>query len=261
MEDQRALIITNPQAMAPMEALKRKDVAAGLFRSGLFPNVRNEFGAFAVVQYGAELGIGPMVSLQNINIITGKPAANGQTMLALAMARGVTFTVTVETATECTIIFRRGGIEYTATYTMEDAKAAQLTGKDNWKKHPKDMLYWRAVSKGVRRIAPDAVMGLYTPDELTEGAVMDVGEVTAHVEPEPPAPPAEPEPEWATKLQLTKINAMWTDSGRPREDLYGFLTDVCARAITSGRDLTKHEAMMVIDALDAEHQGDDREAV
>jgi len=39
------------------------------------------------------------------------------------------------------------------------------------------MYFWRTVAKGVRRIAPDAVMGLYTAEEITEGAVIEVKEV------------------------------------------------------------------------------------
>jgi len=37
-------------------------VANALFKSGLFPNVKNSYGAFAITQYGSELGIGPMTS-------------------------------------------------------------------------------------------------------------------------------------------------------------------------------------------------------
>lgn len=181
----------------PTFALKRKDVATSLFESGLYPNLRNPAGAFAVVQYGAELGLGPMVSLQNINIINGKPAANGQVMLSLAMSRGVTFQVLSETDKECSIKFVKGSNQYISHFTLKDAEEAGLTGKDNWKKWRRDMLFWRCVAKGVRRIDPTSVMGLYTPDELTDGEVVDVSDYqTQPQQPEqPPIPDAPPPPE------------------------------------------------------------------
>ncbi len=163
----------------PEESMTLSKVGAGLFKSGLFPNAKNEYGAFAIVQYGAELGIGPMMALKNINIISGQLAANGQLMLSLAMARGVTYEVRQESDKGAKILFKRNGFPpYEASFTEEDAKAAQLLGKDNWKKYPRDMYFWRAVAKGVRRICPEAVMGLYTPDEITNGLVIDVKDIS-----------------------------------------------------------------------------------
>jgi hypothetical protein len=56
---------------------------------------------------------------------------------------------------------------------MEDAKRANLTGKDNWTKYPRNMLFARALSNGQKWYAPDVFNGatVYTPDEL--GAVTD----------------------------------------------------------------------------------------
>lgn len=170
-------------------ALQR--VGTGLFKSGMFPNAKNEYGAFAIVQYGSELGIGPMMSLKNINIISGQIAVNGQLMLSLAMRAGVTFRVIKEEDTGCSIEFRRGENVYVATFDKKDAEAAGLTGKDNWKKYPKDMYYWRCVAKGVRRVAPDAVMGAYTPDEITEGKVIDCVDIVADVPDNIPTPTPE----------------------------------------------------------------------
>lgn len=176
MEDSKELVAYQQD---PNYALKRKDVARALFESGLFPNVRNPAGAFAVVQYGSELGLAPMVSLQNINVINGKLAANGQVMLSLALARGVSFQVLTETEKECSIKFVKGQNQYISHFSLKDAEEAGLTGKDNWKKWRKDMLFWRCVAKGVRRIDPTSVMGLYTPDELTDGEVVDVTDYQA----------------------------------------------------------------------------------
>jgi hypothetical protein len=164
-------------AVKPEDSLALQKVSSGLFKSGLFPNAKNEMGAFAIIEYGYELGIPPMMALKNINIISGQLACNAQLMLSLAVSRGVAYTVLEESDTGAKIEFHRGQAKYVAEFSKKDAEAAGLIGKDNWKKYPRDMYFWRAVAKGIRRIAPDAVMGLYTADEISEGKFIDVIDV------------------------------------------------------------------------------------
>jgi hypothetical protein len=168
----------------PNQSLALQKVADGLFKSGMFPNAKNTFGAYAIVQYGHELGIPPMMALKNINIISGQLACNAQLMLSMAMSRGVTYKVIKETDKGAEIEFKRGDITYVASFTEEDAKAAGLTGKDNWKKYARDMYFWRAAAKGIRRISPDAVLGLYTKDEISNGEIIDVAPQSAKVKTE-----------------------------------------------------------------------------
>lgn len=172
--ENKAMVIHDPNV-----SLGLQKVADGLFKSGMFPNARNAFGAYAIVQYGHELGIPPMMALKNINIISGQLACNAQLMLSMAMSRGVTYKVITETDKGATIEFRRGDITYTATFNEADAQAAGLTGKDNWRKYARDMYFWRAAAKGIRRIAPDAVLGLYTKDEISNGEIVDLSPKTS----------------------------------------------------------------------------------
>lgn len=193
----------------PNVSLSLQKVADGLFKSGMFPNAKNAFGAFAIVEYGHELGIPPMMALKNINIISGQLACNAQLMLSMAMSRGVTYTVLSETDKGAKIEFKRGEIKYTATFTEEDAKAAGLTGKDNWKKYARDMYFWRAAAKGIRRIAPDAVLGLYTKDEISNGEILDV------------TPKAEPEQKPAEKVEAPIADAMLDEMEKITQDVSG----------------------------------------
>lgn len=57
------------------------------------------------------------------------------------------------------------------SFTMKDATAAKLAGKDNWQHYPKNMLWWRASGYAADTYFPEAGLGLYSPDEL--GAVTD----------------------------------------------------------------------------------------
>jgi hypothetical protein len=59
------------------------------------------------------------------------------------------------------------GDEHTATFTLDDAEAAGLAGKKNWKQYQESMLTWRAVSKLCRNLFSDVVLGAgYVPEEL-----------------------------------------------------------------------------------------------
>lgn len=252
----------------PQESLTLQKVSEGLFASGLFPNAKNKYGAFAIIQYGRELGIPPMMSLKNINLISGQLACNAQLMLTLAMQHGVTYEVLKETDTGATIRFKRGTMAYDSTFSEADAKAAGLIGKDNWRKHPRDMYFWRAVTKGVRRVCPDAVMGLYTADEISEGAVINVTEVQHEpVKEAKPAPVVESEPDvpdfdkpWEepeevrmiTEKQQKRLFAVAKEAGWPTIELKQYLAEV--HGIMSSKSIPVDRYEKIIEWIES-HEG------
>jgi len=72
--------------------------------------------------------------------------------------------------------YRRHGteiVEEECRYTWSEASAMGLVTKDNWKKQPKVMAYWRCLSRLLDRIAPDLTGGLYMSDELADVANVD----------------------------------------------------------------------------------------
>jgi hypothetical protein len=52
------------------------------------------------------------------------------------------------------------------TWTIEQAKAANLSGKDVWKAYPRAMLRARCISEGIRTVFPACIVGTYTPEEI-----------------------------------------------------------------------------------------------
>ena len=206
-------------------------VAKSLFLSKLFPNVQNEHGAFAICQYGKELGVGPMTSLQTMAIIKGKICMGAQVMLSLACGKGVRYKVVKDTATESEVEFTREGFSpYLSSFTMEDAKRAGVYRQDSgWDKYPKDMLYWRAVTRGLRRIAPDVILGLYAKEEIEDAPALEAKivqeppkeedvpnfPVPTFLFPVPPEPPPE-EP----KKNFKFLQAMGVEKKRIGDSLY-----------------------------------------
>ena len=125
--------------------------------------------AIAVIMTGKELGLGTMQSLRSIHIVEGKPTMAAELMSALVAERipGALLRVAETSEKRCVVEAGRPGTQATNfTWTLEDARVAGLLNKDNWKKYPRAMLRSRAVSEACRAVFPDAIIGVYTPDEL-----------------------------------------------------------------------------------------------
>lgn len=127
---------------------------------------------------GRELGFGPFASVNGIHIINGKPSVGANLMATAVKASGrYTYKVRELSAKVCRLeFFERVGENWETAgiseYTIEEAPA-DLKAKPVWKAYPKNMLFARAISNGVRWFAPDVFGGnaIYVPEEL--GAEVD----------------------------------------------------------------------------------------
>src|SRR3990170_1180218 len=147
------------------------------FKSGLYPNIKNSAGAFAVVQYGRELGIPPMTSMQTMAIVKGKITMMGSMLQTLLIRGGVKITILETTKKYCTLKFEREGYPtVTTSFGEEDAKRAGLFRSDSgYFKYPEEMYYWRTLAKGGRRIGSDLTLGLYAREEIEgDDSIIDV---------------------------------------------------------------------------------------
>lgn len=124
----------------------------------------------AVLQFGSELELKPMQSLQYITLINGKPSIYGDAALALCKSKRdfefINETVDDDVAT-CTVK-RRGEPEHTVTFSKEDATLAGLWGKNIWKQYPKRMLQMRARGFALRNVFPHHLSGLITIEEAQD---------------------------------------------------------------------------------------------
>jgi len=170
-----------------------------LSKSGYFKDARDASQAVVKVLAGREMGFGPISSMQGINIIQGQPSV-GANLQAAAIKRTGKYNYRVAELTNerAEIVFFEGGQEVgRSVFTMKDAEAAGLNGKQNWKQFPRNMLFARALSNGARWYCPDVFGGVtpYTPEELgapVDGETGDVIDVTPtpYHEPEPTPTPA-----------------------------------------------------------------------
>ncbi|WP_036230226.1 recombinase RecT [Marinobacterium jannaschii] len=123
---------------------------------------------------GAELGLNPIQSLQNIAVVNGRPSIYGDALLALVMNHPAfggheeSFDQNTMTAT-CTVWRKGDQGKHSVSYSMEDAKQAGLWEKQGpWKQYPKRMLMWRARGYALRDKFADALGGLITVEEAQD---------------------------------------------------------------------------------------------
>ncbi len=154
-----------------------KDQAVVMLKSGFLPaTIKTAEQCMAIAMMGKELGIGFMESLRSINVIQGKPTVAPQIMLALAYRTGQVESKQVDSNNDRCIftIKRKGEPAHSYEFGKKEATDMGLIGKDNYKKQAKVMFQWRAIAGNLRVSFPDAVSGLYTPEEL--GADVKIGE-------------------------------------------------------------------------------------
>lgn len=162
-------------SLVPMAEMRESAQIA--FKSGLLPeSIRTPEQALTIALKGRELGMAPLQAFSSIYVVKGKPALATQTMLALALQRipGLQVNWIETTPTTATVeIVRPPSSPFRSTFSMEDAKAAGITGNGTWKAYPREMLRWRALSSGLRVTCPDILQGMYSVEELRDAPSLD----------------------------------------------------------------------------------------
>ncbi len=134
--------------------------------SGMFTDATSQAKAVVKIMAGAEIGIPAFAAMSGIHIIVGKPTIGAGLIAARVKGSGkYDYKVTEQTEKVCSIDFYQGKDKIgTSTFTIEDAKKA---GTKNIDKFPKNMLFARAISNGVKWYCPDVFSGpVYVPEEM-----------------------------------------------------------------------------------------------
>lgn len=123
-------------------------------------------GAYAVMQTAQTLGLSPLAGLLNIYEVQGKPYLSGRLIAALIKQSGdYDYRIDEHTDEACTVVIRKrdkfsGEVQdcEPVRYTMADAKAAGNANKDVWKKYPRRMLFYKAVTDAATYHCPEVTM-------------------------------------------------------------------------------------------------------
>ena len=149
---------------------------------------------------GREMGFSPFASANGIHIIQGRPTVSANLMAsAVKGSARYDYRVREMTDTVCRIEFferTNGKLETigVSTFTADDAKKA---GTQNMSKFPRNMLFARTMSNGVRFFCPDvSSSSVYTPEEM--GAAVDAEGEIIEVPASPVVEVVQSQPRWET---------------------------------------------------------------
>lgn len=139
-------------------------------KSGMFTDIKDQAQAVVKIIAGRELGLGPIQSMTGIYMVKGNIALTAKVMAALIKASGDYnyHIVTLDNEKAVLEFYERGKKVYTSVFTIKDASLAGVSGSDNWRKWPRNMLFARALSNGARFVCPHILAGAYVREELGE---------------------------------------------------------------------------------------------
>ncbi|TVU61603.1 hypothetical protein FQP90_13770 [Paenarthrobacter nitroguajacolicus] len=228
--------------------------------------------------YGHTLEMPPMVAVKSIYVVHGTPALYAQAMYAIALSKG--HEIERVEATEHRVVFRarRRGVQawQKVEWTIARATQAGYTSNQKYRENPIGMLTEKCKAEAAKLVAPDALAGMSSVEEIQLGDFDETNYSDAPAE-EAPAPKAKrtinrakapapelpeivheapqdevaeeaPAEELATKAQLTKIHVILGKLGASeREAGLAELSNFTGRKITTSKDLTKAEASRFIE--------------
>jgi hypothetical protein len=144
-------------------------IADNFYQSGLFTDIKSSSQAMVKIMAGQEFGIPPFAAMSGIHLIQGKPTI-GAGLMAQRVKKSGKYTYNVLQLTDaiCEIEFIQlpKTILGKSSFTIDDAKKA---GTKNIDRFPKNMLFARAISNGVRWFTPDIYDSVvYVPEEMQE---------------------------------------------------------------------------------------------
>ena len=155
-------------------------------KSGMFP-VKSKEQAFTLMLIAQAENIHPMSAFMKYDIINGKPALKSTEVLSRFQHSGGKVQW-IETNDEKAIgkFSHPNGGEITLEWNMQRATKAGYANKDNWKKHPAQMLRARCVTEAVRAIYPSCLNNMYSAEEVidftSEEVIVEDVEVVEDVE-------------------------------------------------------------------------------
>lgn len=144
----------------------------------------NPSDILVAIEFGNEIGLRPMASLQNIMIVNNKPSIYGDAMLAVCMAFPDFIDCIEKYDSEkqeasCTVK-RKGREPITKVFNKKMAEAAKLWGKVSsggipspWVTNPERMMQFRARGFALRDMFPDVLKGMPTVEEMRDSQIYE----------------------------------------------------------------------------------------
>ena len=221
-----------PESLSELMRYAEFVVAAECVPKGRKGKLPHPADIVVAVQMGATVGLNCGQSLQNICVINGHANIWGDALIALCLAHPDCIDIleddlkTIEENGSATCIAKRNGRQdKTCTYTIADAKRANLWGKAGvWTANPYRMLQMRARGFACRDQFPDAIRGLgITEISMGDDEVLTKPSTVLNAVPDKSKPTEHPteSPQTSREMKTANILIMQIQQAKTPEALEG----------------------------------------
>lgn len=187
-EEQRETGLARHEEHRALSFAEMMKMGEALVGTGFLPDhIKTGAQCAAIILTGQELGMTPMRAVRSLQMVKGKVTESADSQLARFKAAGGKAKFLRLDAKGAELWLQHpNGDEHTETWTVEDAKAAGLSGGMH-SKYPKAMNRSRVITAGLKSLGWDGAVGAYDPDEARAFADESAPEpAVREVTPEPP---------------------------------------------------------------------------
>lgn len=230
-------------AIVPRDYQETASLAQMIYASGLAPRGFDSPQKIAVaIMLGAELGLTPMMAINRIAVVNGRPAPYGDAVVAIVRRSGLCEYIeeTLEGEGDARVAIcetkRKGESRpVIRKFGVADAKRARLWGKAGpWQDYPERMLAMRARSFALRDTYGDLLSGTYDAEEAAD-IPPEAGTVMAQHEIVGPEPAYISGPELIDSEQIMAIEEKIKEVGADKSRFMTFFKVNSLTEITADR--------------------------
>lgn len=174
-------VLASAQIMGEEDFDRVWRLSKALAASRMFKDVTQAEQAFGRILLGQDLGLTPTQALMSVDVVEGNVQVRSVRLGAWVRQHpDYDYKIVEHDDVHCVIDFYyRGELEGRSSFSMEDAGKAKLVKehpKSPWRAHPRNMLFARAMSNGVRWYCPDLTGGIpvYTEADSFESTATEI---------------------------------------------------------------------------------------
>lgn len=163
-ESQSSMSVFSDQGLQDMLEMARYFLKSGAVPSSL----KNEAQVFMVIQAGKEKGMSPVQSINSFYIVNGRISMWGSSVPARLHLYGIRiqWIEKSDKVAHLKLVDTKSGLEHEEKFTIDDARRANLLGKDLYKTYPMNMLAFKAIGNAIRFFCPHVLDGMYIAEEI-----------------------------------------------------------------------------------------------
>jgi 5'-3' exonuclease len=175
--------LLDPNALQPQSIADLFEVGKMVVNSRVYPHIDCPEKAMVVIAEARERRVPYATALRNAYFVRGKLAWSAAFISGLVLRSSVcdVFEIAESTFTYAIVDYQRKGRPLRQfKFELQEAvnagwtkKSLEAKGEPKWITNPRVMLRWAALRESARAFFPDVVSGMYTPDELRDGHVLD----------------------------------------------------------------------------------------